>query len=650
MNKKKALVVCLLLFVLLFSIYFLVRNVVLHNIVNKVVAKLADHELELKMQHAGFEGLSGVVIEDISLSPIAGAQLLSIKKINCSFSILQLLKGNYPIDDLTISHGFVHLVRLPDSSKNYTALLHFNKQSVESQNETKGVNFASVFNNAWKTFSKLTSIDMLVEDFELSYSTPDNTDQLLVNRLSIQNAGFNFEAIDLSNKSNNSIHIIGTINPGNGIVQFHGSSPENATIYFPFIKKLVGLEIFSKTFGGKLVVLHQSSEQVGINVQAAINYPGINHWRIGPEDVILDSLGMNLNINISPHSLSVDSVSYIIINALPITFESTYTSDDSTRIQLKACFNKVESTAFFNSLPKGLFNSVNGIKTTGKLTYNLNFDVTTENPNELVFESALKKDQFSILSYGNENFSYINKDFTYEARENDKIVQIIDVSSQNSFFTPLSEISPLLINCVLISEDGTYFFHKGFNEEAFRVSMATNIKEKRFARGGSTITMQLVKNIFLIRNKTISRKVEEALIVWLIENQRIVSKERMLEVYLNIIEWGPGIYGIGEASKFYFNKKPSELNMSECIYLSSIIPRPKYFKYSFEADGSLKSYLKNYFDVVAGRLLKKEIIDQETFEKLSYQVDLKGAALQFVVPPDSLPVDSLIIDNAGDLY
>src|SRR6185436_18879584 len=112
-------------------------------------------------------------------------------------------------------------------------------------------------------------------------------------------------------------------------------------------------------------------------------------------------------------------------------------------------------------------------------------------------------------------------------------------------------------------------------------SIAQNYKAGKFVRGGSTITMQLVKNVFLSRNKTVARKAEEALIVWLIESNRLVSKERMFEIYLNIVELGPNIYGVNEASRFYFNKKVSELTMSESIFLASLLPRPKWFKYCF---------------------------------------------------------------------
>lgn len=310
----------------------------------------------------------------------------------------------------------------------------------------------------------------------------------------------------------------------------------------------------------------------------------------------------------------------------------------------------MSANSFFNSLPHGLFNTLEGIKVNGNVEYNLNFDVNLNNPDSLIFESELKKSDFKIIEFGTENFNSLNGAFTYTAREKDRIMRVFVVGPENPMYTPLASISPLLVNCVLTAEDGTFYFHKGFNEEAFRQSIATNIKEKRFARGGSTISMQLVKNVFLNRNKTISRKVEEALIVWLIENNRLVSKERILEVYLNIIEWGPGVYGIGEAARFYFSKTPAELSLEESIFLSSIIPRPKYFKYSFNNDGTVKDYLKNYFLLVAGRLQKKEIITQLELDMLQFQVQLNGPARDLVVPTDSIPPDTLIFEEPEELY
>ena len=149
----------------------------------------------------------------------------------------------------------------------------------------------------------------------------------------------------------------------------------------------------------------------------------------------------------------------------------------------------------------------------------------------------------------------------------------------------------------------------------------------------------LFRSVFLNRKKTIARKAEEALLVWLIESNRICSKERMLEVYMNIIELGPGIYGIGEASDFYFKKRPVEITLPEGIFLASLLPHPKWFKYSFDSIGNLKPYLEDYYRLVSDFMLKKNLITQEEHDNLKPSIILKGPAREMVVPSDSIPED-----------
>ena len=165
---------------------------------------------------------------------------------------------------------------------------------------------------------------------------------------------------------------------------------------------------------------------------------------------------------------------------------------------------------------------------------------------------------------------------------------------------------------------------------AIQESLIQDLKEHRFVRGGSTLSMQLVKNVFLSRKKTIARKLEEMLIVWLIEENGLTSKERMFEVYLNIAEWGPGIYGAAEASHFYFAKEPSELTLAESIYMASIIPRPKHFKYSFDGR-NLKESNDAFFDLLLRRMLERERITAEEAAGVSpRQVHITGPALHYL--------------------
>ena len=292
---------------------------------------------------------------------------------------------------------------------------------------------------------------------------------------------------------------------------------------------------------------------------------------------------------------------------------------------------------FFESLPKGLFHNLEGIKTSGDLGFHLKFMVDLARPDDLVFSSGLEKQHFRILSHCNTNLSKLNEPFMYTACEKGVPVRIFQIGPSNPNFRTLDAIPAYLKNAIMTSEDGQFFNHHGFLPDAFRQAMITNIKERRFVRGGSTISMQLVKNVFLNRNKTITRKLEEALIVWLIENNGLSSKERMYEVYLNIIEMGPMIYGVNEGAQFYFAKDVSKLSLAEAIYMASIVPHPKWFRYSFDSDGYLREFLASYYKLISEKMLHKGLITQKDFDALLPQVELKGLAKSLLLPADSIP-------------
>jgi hypothetical protein len=139
-------------------------------------------------------------------------------------------------------------------------------------------------------------------------------------------------------------------------------------------------------------------------------------------------------------------------------------------------------------------------------------------------------------------------------------------------WTPINLISPFMQVAVLTTEDGAFLHHHGFNRAAIRSSIIANLEGGRFLRGASTITMQLAKNLFLSRDKTVSRKLEEVVLTEYLE--QTFPKERLMELYLNVIEFGPSVYGITAAAEHYFGRKPAELNLAECLFLASILPSP----------------------------------------------------------------------------
>lgn len=129
------------------------------------------------------------------------------------------------------------------------------------------------------------------------------------------------------------------------------------------------------------------------------------------------------------------------------------------------------------------------------------------------------------------------------------------------------------IDAVIVSEDGTFWSHEGFDWFEFKESVERNFEEGRAARGASTITQQLVKNLYLSSSKNPLRKLKEWILTWYMEQH--LSKLRILELYFNVIEWGDGVYGIEAASRYYFDKSARELNREECSRLAAIIPSPR---------------------------------------------------------------------------
>ncbi|MCS7164121.1 MAG: monofunctional biosynthetic peptidoglycan transglycosylase [Thermodesulfovibrio sp.] len=141
---------------------------------------------------------------------------------------------------------------------------------------------------------------------------------------------------------------------------------------------------------------------------------------------------------------------------------------------------------------------------------------------------------------------------------------------------PINMVSPYLIKAVLIGEDDKFYRHSGFDIEAIKKAIEKDIKERKLKYGGSTITQQLAKNLYLNPSKNPVRKIQEAIITLRLE--KTLSKKRILELYLNVAEWGEGIFGIEAASRYYFGKSASELTPLEAARLAACLPNP--IKYS----------------------------------------------------------------------
>ncbi len=148
----------------------------------------------------------------------------------------------------------------------------------------------------------------------------------------------------------------------------------------------------------------------------------------------------------------------------------------------------------------------------------------------------------------------------------------------------LADVAESLPRSVVAAEDDGFLRHAGFDWRGIHAALVANLEAGTVVRGGSTITQQVAKNLYLDHDRTVARKAQEAFLTWLLE--RYVPKERILEIYVNLAHWGPGVYGIGDASEAYFAHVPANLTLRESVFLAAILPNPEVFGQQY-AEGVL---------------------------------------------------------------
>ncbi|MBI4763936.1 MAG: monofunctional biosynthetic peptidoglycan transglycosylase [Deltaproteobacteria bacterium] len=207
-------------------------------------------------------------------------------------------------------------------------------------------------------------------------------------------------------------------------------------------------------------------------------------------------------------------------------------------------------------------------------------------------------------------------------------------------WVPLTRISPYVIKAVLIAEDDKFWSHEGFDFEAIQKALEKDLKARKFKLGGSTISQQLAKNLYLTPSKNLLRKGKEAILTWRIE--RNLTKKRIIELYLNLVEWGEGVFGIEAAARYYFGKSAAALGPEEAARLAVILPNPRKLK-----PVGNSGYVDRRAGVIYNIMVKRGIVIPE-YEKVMAPekeaehgnlgpINPKEQGNQDLLPPDSSP-------------
>lgn len=631
-------------FLVLIIAIFVFRNMLLQQTVAKVSLKMErDYNSSFSVKKASFVGLSGLSFSEIILVPKNADTLFNIQKMKTSVNFWRLLVGDIQLGTLEIENGFVQLVK-NKKGRNFEAFLKKDEADTNSNEKRDYAKFA------YRIISKVLNLmptDMKIEN--LSFKLDDSGRKTIINFQKLRLVNKQLEtSIKVETKAfTQRIRIAGFADPRNKKADIRFFNIDTGAIKVPYFDERYGLKSSFDSIRVNIQNIDKSGSELHIDGFASIANLMVNHKKIANKDVVIKNAKFDFRFLLGSDFVCIDSSSTAEFNKIKFHPFLAYETEEDTIYKLKVAIPKMKAQDFIASLPDGLFTHFQGMQAEGNFEYKLDFMFNKNKPNQLVFDSNLKKENLKITKYGEANLNKLNGEFVYRAIIQNVQQRAILVGSSNPNYTPLDQISPYLQKSILTSEDPSFFSHRGFINEAFKQSILKNIRTKKFSRGASTISMQLIKNVFLTREKTVSRKLEEILLVYILENNRIASKERMLEVYFNVIEWGPNVYGIGEAAQFYFQKKPIDLTLKECLFLATIVPKPKKFMWQFDNEGNLKSFAKQQQKFLGNLMLRRGLLTPEDTigESIPLQITGNAHSLLHLKVQDSIPIDSLAVEE-----
>jgi membrane peptidoglycan carboxypeptidase len=289
------------------------------------------------------------------------------------------------------------------------------------------------------------------------------------------------------------------------------------------------------------------------------------------------------------------------------------------------------------SLPPSVLGPLERVGVRGSWDYHLDFALDLSAPDSVRFDADVVPHGLALdPARTGLRLTGLDEPFTASIHLPRDRVVTRELSPANPFYRTLEGLPPALVGAVVTNEDGAFFRHRGFNTGAVRQSIAENVKAGAYRRGAGTITMQLARNLYLGHRRTLSRKFQEVVLAWILEHLAGVRKERLLEIYLNVIEWGPDVHGAGEAASWYFDRDPAALTVDEGLFLATLVPSPARWARRLDAAGALRPATRAQMHYIGRAMIAGGWLDSTSLPPVdSLRIDLRGQARAVLFPPDS---------------
>lgn len=297
------------------------------------------------------------------------------------------------------------------------------------------------------------------------------------------------------------------------------------------------------------------------------------------------------------------------------------------------------------SIPSNLLPHVQGIRGSGELNAAVHLLIDSNDFDKTELDITFDTSKFRVrslpptLPFSALRHAHITRFEMPEDEDGETVIYERVLGPGDERFVMLDDMSPLLPLAVMAQEDASFRKHHGVSLFHLRGSLVDNLKKGRFVRGGSTVTMQLARNLFLNRKKTLSRKMEEIVVAWLLE--RSFDKDELMSLYLNAVEFGPNIFGVKEAAAHYFKRHPRALSAPQVAWLIKLLPGPRLFYEQFEKKRLSKGFMDN-LNWLMRHMVRKEFMNEELYEPVTQTSLFEAPDLQ------ALPVEPST-DNPSSL-
>lgn len=344
----------------------------------------------------------------------------------------------------------------------------------------------------------------------------------------------------------------------------------------------LGLGLRDTQVTGSVELHGWGRRQLEVRSRTLVSGLALRHRRVAPQPVVLPPMELQGSFRLDGHRLTLENGT-LQTGEVKLDLEGELSQrlagpqghgSRGLTANVRITLPPTHCDELLAALPPALTPTLQGMKLAGTLGGHLRVTVDSGALDDLTLDARVHPNACQVLEDApRADVSALRRPFAFVIRPPGWPATRLEMGPKNPHWVPYANLGRNVIGAFLAAEDRNFFDHRGFDLENIRRALVEDLRVKGFAKGASSISQQVAKNVFLDHRRNLSRKLEEAVLTWRLED--VLDKRRILEIYLNLVEMGPGIFGVRAASRHYFQRDPMNLDPLQAAHLAAITPHPR---------------------------------------------------------------------------